>query len=531
MNQFVHKILSELKTNPKLSTNSLVKMLAESTEKSITLGESENSIYNNLKIGLVSIYEAKKNPIIENLLIQFSKNEETVDSSVVKLAREINLSKTVSVLKESSAYSNPIFKSQVDNLEIALNEGILDFTVSQNVIKVFEQYSYDTKVKSELSRLSKYIESNRQKLSVLSTILQLESINSPMYEGVISNLKEMLVNETYTADILKLKYGSFPGVQGLINDLRLIESSQNGLFTLGEGNGDTRVNDLIAPSIKTKDGMVLYIDNQFLSIREAKGLIGNESKVHIDESFKIAEVDPSFVKSNYGKFYQLCEAYATLGFAKTSDGIGVETSNIKNLKLGFKVNEKKELDFYLNDTLVESKETLNVSEALALQPSAVQAKIDIILKESNNFYNFEFIKEVTNDRTLSEALVLKLNNNYFVCEKLNAADRSWIKVDEYKLYEFFASKFNYDISPIFKTKIDESIQFKNNIESKKKDILLNIEKLEEAIGKLDAASSDPSLDASEISHFSQIKNSIVESIEKFKLEYTELDLLKKRDLV
>ena len=55
MKGFVDKILTELKTNTTLKSEPLVKLLTESIDKSISLGEPTPVIYNNIKSGLTSI--------------------------------------------------------------------------------------------------------------------------------------------------------------------------------------------------------------------------------------------------------------------------------------------------------------------------------------------------------------------------------------------------------------------------------------------------------------------------------------------
>ena len=143
-----------------------------------------------------------------------------------------------------------------------------------------------------IQQVNTYLSENQSTLAVLNTIYRMDSMGSPIYAGVSSDLKNMLITESYSADVVKVKYGtSVPLVTELVNTLSIIESANTGNFTLGEGNYDTKVTNLITPALKTADGLLLYTDNRFLSIRESKGLLGNESKVHVDGAFKIADVD------------------------------------------------------------------------------------------------------------------------------------------------------------------------------------------------------------------------------------------------
>jgi hypothetical protein len=269
------------------------------------------------------------------------------------------------------------------------------------------------------------------------------------------------------------------------------------------------------------------MDERFVSIRESRSLTGKETKVYIDDNFKIAEVDPNYVKEKFPKFYKVAESFATLGFTKNVDGTGINSSSIRNFNIGLKTNGEKEIDLYLNESKVANVDDINLMEALALESTQIKEKVINLFENSASLYNFDFIKELSNDRTMSEALVLKLNEEYYICDKLNAAERDWRKVDEYTLYTFCAEKFQYDISPIFKTKIDETIKSYQAIEERKKEITIDIEKLSTVMEKLQAAISNPDLDSDAIKKLEGIRESVESSITALKHDYVGLDLFKR----
>lgn len=529
MSKFIHKIVGELRNNKSIKDMPLVKMLVESTGKSVALNESNDLIYSNLKNGLIAINEMLNNATLSELIVEFNNHEVTPESQVAKIAKEVNLLKEITSIKKSNAYTNPLIKTQVDLFESAILGGTPDFSICGKFVDVFETYKYDATINNSLSAVKSYITNNKSKLAVLNTIFQMDSINSTAYAAASADLKNAIITESYSADSLKLKYNnSVPLISALISELRIIESAETGNFTIGEGTSETFVNNLIAPAIKTNEGILMYTDNRFISIRESKGLVGNEKNVYIDTNYKIAEVNPNSVKEAYGNFYDLCEAYATLGFAKTEDGLGVESNSIKKFKVGFKVNESNHLDMYLNGEKVETPSIVNLSEALALESNLVKTKLTRIVENTSSIFNFEFIKEVTNHRTLNEAVIINLNESYFICAKPNSAERHWKEVDEYGLYEFFKANFNYDISPIFKTKIEESENRIKQIEEKKSSILVDIKKLEGSLLKLDEACANPFLMEDEKEQFTSIRESINTTIEGLKKGYLELDLSKKK---
>ena len=529
MTHFLDKIQAELKSNSKLNKNPLINILTESVDKSIALGENKHTIYLKLKNGLYSINEQSTIPELKILLDQIERSESTIDSKVSQIANSVGLKKHIKILKESISYTNPIIKSEIDLFESSLDSGKPEFYACVELAQILEKYKHDATFNSVLTSIHKYISSNESKLHMLYTIYEMDSLRSPVYSEVSATLKELLLNEQYSADILKLRFGnSIPLINNLISNLRITESKKNNAFTLGEGNGDTVVDNLIAPMVSTKDGMLIYLDNRFLSIRESKSLLGSESKIHINSKYKISEINPLYVRENLSDFYSICEAYANLGFEKSRDGLGVESKSLRNIKLGLKLNENRELDMYINGIKPETTDLakLQIAQATALQTTQNKIFINKILENSSKIFNFEFIKSVTNHRLGKEILITKLDNDYYVCEKKNQVEHEWSKKTPNQLYSYILENFKYDIRPIFGEKISESEKKINTIESRKKQILVEVEKLEESVNKLKVAISIEDIELTKAKKLESIKESIEHMINSLKEEYVTLDLAK-----
>ena len=528
MKGFVNQLLTSLKSDESLGKDTLVKMLIESTDKSIVLGEHPVLIYDKLKEGIGALAKTKNSPKLKAIFEQFSKFESTPEIRINTIAKEINLSTRISEIKKSELGKNPIISSQLDLFENHLVQGTPDFLLCESFIQLLAPHQYDKVAKKHSRVISKYLKENQSKHLILSSIYNMDTVSNSQYTNVSKELKRMLLKESYSSDILKIKYGTtIPIVNQLVNDLRLVESKKEGYFTLGEGDSITAISNLIAPATKAKDGFIVYTNDRFVSIRESKSLTGKETKIYIDSNVKIAEVDPQYIKSKFPRFYKVAEAFATLGFKKNIDGTGVESSAIRNFNLRLSVNEKNNIDLYLNDNLVSNATEISLNEAISLETSDTKQRLVNLLENTENIFNFDFIKDVTNDRTLCEAKVFKLNTDYYICEKLNAAEYSWNKMDEYAMYEFFAHKFNYDISPIFKTKIDEKVKKYQHIEKTKKDILGDVSKLEVTLDKLQTAIHEPEIEADAVKKLEKIKESIESTITALKQDYVGLDLIKK----
>lgn len=525
MNEFVNKVIGELTTNESLKNETLVKVIAESAIKSIELGENITKVYSDLRTNLDKLNESLENQAISSILNQFMLREHSDESAVDALEKGFGLASKLEAIKNSVG-NDPIAVTKIAQFESALASGTKEIHIYNNFINVFESYSHNAVAKKTVTDLKNYIDRNLSKIIVMNTIFEMEKF--PMYGPAVEDLRKMVINETYSADILKIKFNSeIPSINALVSDLRTLEAKQLGYFTLGEGNGDTTVRNVIAPAIKTNEGsLVIMHDNRFIAISESKKLTGHETEVHINENYKIATVSPDYIKSTYSNFYKTCESYYALGFVANSAGTGVESTTIKNFKIGFKVNENKSIDLYLNDTRVESPSSIKIDEALALESATVKSHVSTVFGNLSSIFNFEFIKEVTNERTMNESLVFNLGEKYYVCEKLNVSERAWSNINEHQMYEFFMNKYQYDISNIFAVKINESIEKIKKNEAEKSSILTDVEKLQATISKLDEALASKELEREDYAKLTSIKSELENAIIEMKNQYISLDLNK-----
>jgi hypothetical protein len=533
MKDFVNGVLHELQTNPKISSNKLIGLVVESANKSIQTGERYDVIYEQVKTGLIEINKHVKSSSIKNILEQFKKIEFKPESKLKEFAKIANLSGKLKSIKESNAYSHPMIAHKVNEYSSRINSGTPEFTLYHSFIQDFKQHSIESSVADAIKSVSHVLESNLADFEILNAINLMESYNSSgLYSSIIPDLTNMLLENTYTSDIIGFKYGQtgLPIITSLVNSLKLIESKLDNTFNLGAGDSNTTVRNVIAPAIKSdKNSVLTYLDGKFIRITESNSLNGSEVEVFVKKGgYSISEIDPNWVKSNKSEFYSFCESFAYLGFKETDLYEGIETSKIRGFKLGLSPNQDKNLDLYLNDSKVKNVNSINLTEALALADNRTKAAVKLVFENIKTFFNFEFIKNIKNDITLAESTVFNLGNNYFLCQKPNSAERIWDPVDEAKLYEHFATNFNYDISSIFKTKVNESFKTNEAIEFRKKEILENVEKLESSVKKLDDAINSKEIDVLDISKLEELKESIEGTIESLKLEYVNTDLIKKK---
>ena len=527
MKDFIQKVLTELNSNHKIKSNSLVKIVTESVNKSIQNKESYDSIYKKLKTDLYSINEHLKSQTIGILLSQFDKNEDTTDSIINRMTKIGDLRSELALIKESNSYSNPIIASTVNKFESLLDSNI-EFKLYPSFVNEFSNFPTEKQVNKSVSNISKILETNAEQLEILFNIYEMSGVHSALYNEVIHELKEMLVNESYSSDIINLKFGktNLPIVKNLVNSLKVLESKKSGSFTLGAGDVNNVINDMIAPVISVSKGNIIaFIDDRFIRVSES-----NESSygdtIHINESgFTISTVNPNIVEDHSNSFYSLCESYAKLGFKQEGD-MAISKS-IRNFKIGLTFNESKKLDIYLNDSKIESIDSINMSEALVMESNDIKRYVNTLFENIDKILNLKFIKNVSNDRVILESTIFELNGKYFLCKKLNSAEREWSKVDEHEMYTYFKNNYNYDISSIYSNAINEANKKVKVIENRKISILENVSKLEGSISEINDALKSPKIQKDAIKKLEKLKESIQYNISSLEEEYVELDLSKK----
>lgn len=527
MKDFIQKVLTELNENEKINSNSLVKMVVESANKSISNRENTESIYKQIKNDLSKINEHLNDQTIGILLSQFDKNEETTDAIIERMAKMGDLKSEIASIKESTAVSNPVIAASIERFESML-ESTAEFKLYPSFINEFSKYSTEKSVQESVNAISKVLESNAEDLEVLFNIYEMSGIHSALYSGIIGDLKEMLVNESYSADIIDLKFGktNLPMVKSLVNNLKVLESKRNGEFTLGAGDSNNLIQDVIAPTVSVSEGTIItYIDDRFMKVEESKDKVEGDN-VHINEAgFAISTVNPQEVKESHESFYSLCEAFARLGFKQ--EGNSVVSNSIRNFNLGFAFNESKELEAYVNGTKIDKVEDINLSEALAMESSDVKKMVNTILENSQAILNLKFIKNISNIATLAESTVFELDGNFFLCKKVDSANREWSKVDENEMYIYFKENYNYDISNIYGAAINEAEEKIKDVEARKAIILENVSKLEGAVTEIQEALKSPKLQKGAIPKLEKLKEGIESNISALKEEFIQLDLTKK----
>ena len=203
-------------------------------------------------------------------------------------------------------------------------------------------------------------------------------------------------------------------------------------------------------------------------------------------------------------------------------------SNLKNFELEFKTDEAGKLNIYVNESLIENPAEYNFNEILTLESVNVKNTVKTILNETSNIFNLEFIKSLTNEQTGKQVMVMELEGDFHICEKLNQVERVWKNdINELKLHNYVLENFNYDISSIFQVKIDEQKSSIKALVERKSTIESNIKKLEEQIEKINTNLNSGEIDSKFFGQLEDIREQLETKINSLREEFVECDLKKK----
>ena len=122
-----------------------------------------------------------------------------------------------------------------------------------------------------LKLIYEYLEEDINMIAENEAIKKAELGNEYSYEFK-RTINEILSKEGFEQGIVGFLGGVIQtGGTNLVNSLKIIDSKDSGAFTLGQGNTDTIISNLIAPAIKSKDGsLITYADDRFMRISESK---------------------------------------------------------------------------------------------------------------------------------------------------------------------------------------------------------------------------------------------------------------------
>ena len=250
-----------------------------------------------------AVYKDQDITEIKNISNKLLKNQTYSPETINKLNRQ------VTSYLESKKYSN----FELDAQELKKNEDFINIVLALNVGQ-----------KVLINKININGNTITEEKTIRDNILLAEGdyLNSTKIKKSVDNIK----SKQYFS---KVDFKIEDSDKKNFKDFNLFVKEQpTGNISAGVGYGTN--GGLFEASINERNFLGQGINLNFTGRLSTEAIRGDFSYV-----------DPNYVRTTYGNFYDVCEAYATLGFAKSEDGLGVESKSIRNFTLGFKLNEEK----------------------------------------------------------------------------------------------------------------------------------------------------------------------------------------------
>ena len=407
MNSLIQELTTELKSNTQIKDSIVVKVVLESINNSVLLGVASSDVLENALSTLDQLAQATVNENLKEVVAKFKKMAVKPTQRLQNMAKEAGISIKIKALKESAMYGDPTFKYTISKIEEKL-AGIPEFRLIGVISEALTPYSYDKNVANTISELAKYVNENRAKLEVINAIFEMRQTSSMIYSESIAELENSLLENSYSSDTLKMKMrgkSTLPIVNRLINTLSMVESKLSGKFNIGLGNGDAKVNSIIAPFCKiSESAAVVFVDNKFIKLTE-------------EESPKQVELSDL---AEFPEFVEVCEAFAGLNFQEQDNSI---VTNGRNLQIKFSINENDVSELYsiqLEDNEFKLRELEEDKKVIESDLSKLELSISKL-------------EEALTDSTLSEEYQTQLSDLKVSIEKnVNSLKNHYIQLDQSK---------------------------------------------------------------------------------------------------
>ena len=511
MNSLIQELTLELKSNPSVKDSVAVKVMLESINNSVLLGVPSDQILENTLSTLSELATATLNENLKEIVAKFKKLAEKPTQRLQNMAREAGISLKIKALKESKIYKDPTFKYSISLVEQRL-AAQPEFRAIGHLLEALTPYSYDSTVATTIQEVTDYVNENRSKLEVINAIFEMRQTGAILYREAIAELENCLLENTFTADTVKMKMRNKPAmpiINRLINSLSMFEAKVAGKFNIGIGNGDAKVKSMIAPFCKiSESAAIVFVDNKFIKLEE------DQDPVQVTAQ----ELE------DYPEFFEVCEAFAGLNFQDRENEI---VSRGRGLEVVFAVNEDNTLYLKINGSVVEDLTKIELSEIFLMEQLETRSKLTTLFRGLDMIVNLEFAKKLVNERLNADSIVFTMGETLYVFEKYGQS-RIIKKMEGLTFHNYVMENFNYDVSDLYEIELEEREKQLRQIDEEKKLVESDLTKLEKSISQIEEALKDQSLSEEYQTQLNDLKISIEKNVNSLRNHYISLDQSKKK---
>ena len=543
MDKFIGKISEIINNNTELKNSIVLRSVLENID--YKSGSVDNlTLLNLIKEGLTDVNMYLNNNDITSIISSVnSKINETVKTDIngfiKRSSNEFDIVSLAESIKSSpEVNNNPKLSSYLSQFVVECKgnkyPSYLYLNPFASTLSMYNEYSV---VKESIEKVNSYIKENTEKLVVLDTITYLESLGSNgLHNASVNTLKQCVFESQYNPDIIALKLGDtskLGSISNMLDSLRSLRHEKAPQFDLGNGRNGTEVYNFVGPVLKEGKAVTFYVAGSFIHVSPDSLDESMISKTISSEEIKLYEMNDLFLFNTNRDFYNTVKAYEALGFSLTKNGV---SAKLNKTQVDFKMNEANGLDLYVNSNLVTDANSAKANDTFIFENKETKMCLFNIFENLDSIYNMNFVKFILNEGKSAASMIVNLQDDYFVYDYLSEGKVDIYKLDAYKLYEFVLNKYGYDVSPLYKFQINNTLSKATELNEKKDSIMNAITKLEESIKKIDETLS-AGIKSEDSKLLSELKSNITGEIDKLKSTYVtvcesmDVLLLSKKSLI
>jgi hypothetical protein len=420
---------------------------------------------------------------------------------------------TVAALKNSSLNELPAGKILLEKYShLLIDKGISESFIIEGLLNDLKSFSWENSVKPVLENLSTTFDKNRREVEVLKTYETIK--NAPgkdLFSDATDQMKNWLTSEKRTSDSLihgLKRFGFNPMVRNLVSFLSVYENQGSTKFNVGFDNEVCEISNIYSPVYVNENEVVFYSAGKFLKLNEAEGSIYecemDEVPAELQDKASIL-ADRDVRVENNRILLTLGNNKIEISFANESKTIYFDGKEIKEEDLPLAVSVST------NNLLENANHKIN--------------KAIFVANVSDEIIDLDFGKKIKS-RVYEgvEANIFKIGGTIYV-QTVNPA----MKLN--KVYEANATQainivkdfIKYDISESLTEFLEGEEAFLSVMKNDKKEIIKNIDILENELRKLDTVKEqNPLIARSE--ELTSLEEGIENEIESLKDRWNQINV-------
>lgn len=446
-------------------------------------------------------------------MIKESNNNDFSPKSKGNTSFSFGLTNTVSALKNSSLSELPAGKILLEKYDhLLLGKGISEAFLIEGLIEDLKSFSWENSVTPVLENLSKTYEKNRREVEVLKTYETIKSNSGrELFSDATTQMKDWLVSERRTSDTLihgLKRFGFNPMVRNLVSFLSIYENQTTGKFNVGYDNDVCEVTNIYSPVHVNENESIFYSSGKFFKLN--------------GETNSILECEMDEVPTELADKAQiLADRDIKIGNNKISLNLGNNRIEI--------VFENEAKNIYFDGKQISEQDlpaVVSVSTNNLLEGSNHKiSKAVFVSRVSEELVDLDFGKKIKSKVYEGvEANIFKIEGKIYV-QTVNPAMRL------NKMYEANATQainivqdfLKYDITESLTEFLDGEKAFLSIMKNDKKEIVKNIDILENELRKIDQAKEQNPLIA-QSDELVSLQEGIENEIESLKDRWNQINL-------